>query len=185
MYILPQNVHYKSYVITLTVQLIKLFFLTVHTGWDGAESWWTRTQYYATDAASWPRRQRHWRPRRQKRKINHPRLIYTLCLLVNFRTHIKRENPKCIGVICYIIVDFNYKCIDMSAVEEFRRKRPSRTELRKLKRHNSSGPISPMGSAQTITVTKELQDSGNSSGMSSETESKTGRTPEVILPDKP
>jgi len=73
----------------------------------------------------------------------------------------------------------------MSAVEEFRRKRPSRTELRKLKRHNSSGPISPMGSAQTITVTKELQDSGNSSGMSSETESKTGRTPEVILPDKP
>ena len=73
----------------------------------------------------------------------------------------------------------------MSAVEEFKRKRPSRSELRKLRRQSSSGPISPMGSTQTITVTNELQDSGNSSGMSSETESKSGGTPKLILPDKP
>jgi len=90
--------------------------------------------------------------------------------------------------VAYTLLTFDsvgYKCVNMSAVEEFKRKRPSRAELRKLRRQSNSGPISPMGSTQTITVTNELQDSGNSSGMSSETESKSGGTPKVILPDKP
>jgi len=73
----------------------------------------------------------------------------------------------------------------MSTVEDFKRKRPSRTEIRKLRRQNSSGPAPPMGSAQAITVTNELKDSGNSSEMSSEAESKQAETPKLVLPDKP
>ena len=77
------------------------------------------------------------------------------------------------------------------SVVDFKRKRPSCMELLELRRQNSCSPVSPMGRTQAIKVTNELKDSGNSTlytiygGMSSEAESKPGKTPKLVLPDKP
>jgi len=69
----------------------------------------------------------------------------------------------------------------MSVSEDIKRKRPLRSELRKLRRSISSGPMS---TTQTLTVAAEV-DSGNSSGMSSEPETKQNGASTVVLPDKP
>lgn len=71
----------------------------------------------------------------------------------------------------------------MSVSEDFKRKRPSRTELRKLRR-SMSGGSTPTSSTQTVTLCAEA-DSGNSSGMSSEPETKHSNASSVVLPDKP
>jgi len=71
----------------------------------------------------------------------------------------------------------------MSSSDDFKRKRPPRSELRKLRRSFSTGSAS-MSVTQTMTVSAEA-DSGNSSGMSSEPETKHSETSTIVLPDKP
>lgn len=71
----------------------------------------------------------------------------------------------------------------MSASDDFKRKRPPRSELRKLRRSLSTGSAA-MSTTQTMTVAAE-PDSGNSSGMSSEPETKYNDVKTVVLPDKP
>lgn len=72
----------------------------------------------------------------------------------------------------------------MSVSSDFKRKRPPRSELRKLKRSLSTGSAS-MSTTQTLTVSAAEMDSGNSSGMSSEAETKRDDVQTVVLPDKP
>ena len=71
----------------------------------------------------------------------------------------------------------------MSSLDDFKRKRPPRSELRKLRRSFSTGSAS-MSTTKTVTVAAEV-DSGNSSGMSSEPETKNNDVQTVVLPDKP
>lgn len=71
----------------------------------------------------------------------------------------------------------------MSVSDDFKRKRPPRSELRKLRRSLSTGSAS-MSTTQTVTVSAEA-DSGNSSGMSSEPETKQNNVKTLVLPDKP
>ena len=72
----------------------------------------------------------------------------------------------------------------MSVADDFKRKRPPRSELRKLRRSLSIGSAS-MSTTQTITVSAVENDSGNSSGMSSEPETKCNEVQTIVLPDKP
>ena len=72
----------------------------------------------------------------------------------------------------------------MSSSDDFKRKRPSRSDLRKLRRSLSTGSASMSTTTQTMTVTAEA-DSGNSSGMSSEPETKHNDVSTLVLPDKP
>lgn len=72
----------------------------------------------------------------------------------------------------------------MSVSEAFKRKRPPRADLRKLRRSFSTGSAS-MSTTQTLTVTAAEADSGNSSGMSSEPETKNNVVKTFVLPDKP
>lgn len=72
----------------------------------------------------------------------------------------------------------------MSSSDDFKRKRPPRSDLRKLRRSFSTGSASMSTTTQTMTVTAEA-DSGNSSGMSSEPETKHSGVSTIVLPDKP
>ena len=94
-----------------------------------------------------------------------------------FPTFLASCGEHIVGSVCVI-----YSVI-MSSSDDFKRKRPPRSELRKLRRSFSTGSAS-MSVTQTMTVTAEA-DSGNSSGMNSEPETKHSETSTIVLPDKP